>query len=131
MITEASYDTLGNVLATIGGAVYTVPDDPANRHRQELDAWVAAGGVITPYVAPPTPIPTSVAPYQARRALNAAGLRSAVEAAVAAASYDVQDAWEYALVVERSSPMIAALAASLGLTETQVDDLFIVAASYV
>lgn len=131
MISAASYDALGNVAATINGTVYTVPDDPGNRHRQELTAWVAAGGVIAPYVAPPAPIPSSVSPYQARRALNAAGLRSAVEAAVAAAPYEVQDAWEYALVVERNSPMIDALASSLGLTETQLDDLFIVAASYV
>ena len=95
--------------------------------------WTLANGAWVKPVDPApsvSSVPISVSPYQARRALNAAGLREAVETAVASASYEVRDAWEYALTVERASPMIAALAAALGLSETQVDDLFIAAAAY-
>ena len=33
------------------GSVHWVPDDPGNRHRQEIAAWVAAGGKIEGEVA--------------------------------------------------------------------------------
>lgn len=69
-------------------------------------------------------VPPRVTPYQARKALSDAGIRQQVEAAVAASPLEVQDAWEYATTVERNSPMIAALAAGLGLTDNQVDELF-------
>ena len=75
-------------------------------------------------------VPQSVTPYQARRALNAVGLREAAEAAIAGANQDVRDAWDYALVIERNSPFIAAVGGSLGLTEHAVDQLFISAAGY-
>ncbi|MGE0022748.1 MAG: hypothetical protein AB7S70_03850 [Hyphomicrobium sp.] len=89
-----------------------------------LDALIAAHDPDAPVV------PQVVTPYQARRALNAAGLRDAAEAAIAAAGYDVRDAWEYALTIERSSPFVAALAPALGLSDTQIDALFVAAAAY-
>lgn len=76
----------------------------------------------------PPPVPQTVTPLQARRAINAAGLRAAIEAAIAAADQDAKDAWEYATVIERSNPTIAAMATGLGLTEAQIDDLFRAAA---
>lgn len=81
---------------------------------------------VADYIAPP--VPPYVSPFQARRALDNAGLRDAVEAAVAAATRDVQDAWQYAVRIERSSPFIAAMQGGLGLTNEQVDQLFIAAA---
>ena len=62
--------------------------------------------------------------FQARAALHGAGLLSAVEAAVAAASPIVQIAWADAAEFQRDSPTIAALAAGLGMSEAQVDGLF-------
>ncbi len=79
--------------------------------------------------APPI-VPQVVTPLQARRAINAANLRTAIEAAVAAADQDTKDAWEYATEIRRDNPIIAAMAASLNLTGEQIDDLFRAAANF-
>lgn len=62
--------------------------------------------------------------FQARAALHQAGLLAQVEAAVASADPIVQIAWADAAEWQRSSPTLAALAGAIGLTDTQVDDLF-------
>lgn len=71
---------------------------------------------------------TVITARQARLAINTApGLRDQVEAAVAAADRDIQDYWEYSTEIHRDNPILVALAAQLGLTEQQVDDLFALA----
>jgi hypothetical protein len=83
-----------------------------------------AGAVAVPVV------PASVTPFQARRALKVSGLLASVEAAVAAADDDTQMAWEYALSVERNSPFVATLAAALSLSDADLDQLFVLAATF-
>lgn len=73
-------------------------------------------------------VPSEITPYQARMALNRAGLRKAVETALAAAPIEARDAWEHGLTVYRNSPMLAALAAGLGMRDEAIDALFIAAA---
>ena len=75
-------------------------------------------------------VPASVSARQARLALLAAGLLDQVEAAVATAGGSVRIEWEYATVNERASPLLAAIAGALGLTDAQVDALFIAAAAF-
>lgn len=77
----------------------------------------------------PSPVPQIVTRRQAKRALLAAGLLSTVETAVSGASAEVQIDWADALEFRRDNPTIAALAAALGLTSAQVDDLFRAAAT--
>lgn len=78
------------------------------------------------------PVPASVSRFQARAALAMAGLLPAVDAAIAASgSVIAQIAWADAQVFERRSPTIAGLAAAIGLTEAQIDDLFRAAAEIV
>lgn len=77
-------------------------------------------------VLPPV-VPYSVSPRQIRQALTQAGLRSGVEAAVAAGSQDLKDWWEYATAFERQHSMVIAMATGLGVTEQQLDDLFLLA----
>lgn len=76
------------------------------------------------------PVPVAVSPYQARVALLQAGHLAAVESIMANPETPAAArlAWEYATVVERQSPFIATLAPLLGLSESQVDDLFRAAA---
>jgi hypothetical protein len=91
--------------------------------------WRVVDNVVVPCVTArpyqdPNPVPFSVTPWQMRRALNQLGLRSAVEAAVAGTDQDTRDGWDYALEIRRDNPLISGLAAGLGLTTSQVDDLF-------
>lgn len=74
-------------------------------------------------------IPVSVSPRQIRQALNAAGLRTQIETAVGASDQDTKDWWEFATTFERNHPMVIAMATGLGVTTTELDNLFILAAS--
>lgn len=76
-----------------------------------------------------SPVPASVSPRQIRQALTAAGLRASVEAAIAAADQDTKDWYEFATTFDRNHPMITALATGLGVTEPQLDGLWILAGS--
>lgn len=84
-------------------------------------------------VPPPAPVPSVVTMRQARLALLGAELLSQVESAIAAIPGAAGDAarieWEYALSVERGSPLVASLMAALGLTAEQLDALFTTAAA--
>jgi hypothetical protein len=74
-------------------------------------------------------VPTSVTLYQGRAALIEAGLFNDVKSAVTGlgeASLAFQ-AFEYANHWYRDSPFIAQLAGALGLTDAQIDELFIAA----
>jgi len=77
----------------------------------------------------PVTVPVSVSPRQARIALNAAGLRQAVEDWVATQDQNIKDSWEFSLEIRRDDPLILAAAAALSLTEQQLDSLFIAAGS--
>jgi hypothetical protein len=79
------------------------------------------------YTPPPPPIPQSVTRAQAKLALNAAGLLSGAEAAIANAGAEAQIYWADASVFERAHPLIASIGGALGLSEAQIDDLFIAA----
>jgi hypothetical protein len=72
-------------------------------------------------------VPKSVSPRQIRQALTRAGLRTSVEAAVAAGDQDTKDWYEFATQFERSSPIVAALGAALSVTDVQLDALWTLA----
>lgn len=93
-----------------------------------------APGVIE-YGNPGTPsnIPASVTMRQARLALLAAGKLALVEAAIASLSEPDKTAaqieWEYSNEVQRSNGLVASLGPALGMTEAELDALFVQAAS--
>lgn len=77
--------------------------------------------------------PTSVTMRQARLALLGAGKLSLISTAIAALPSPQKEAaqieWEYAATVERSSALTEILAASLQLSEADLDNLFTSAAA--
>ena len=85
----------------------------------------------------PTPtvagIPTRVSMRQARLALLGAGALAAVDAAIDAMPEPQKSAarieWEYAAEVRRDNAFVAGLAPALGMTDAQVDALFVAAAA--
>lgn len=124
MIESAHYTESGSIIAVIDGVEMIVPDDMGNRHRQMIAEWEALGNTIAPYVEPPEPVPQVVSMFQARAALINAGLYDTVDAAMQQAGGVNLIAWEYATEVRRDSPLVQAMAAELGLTNEQVDNLF-------
>lgn len=74
-----------------------------------------------------------VTPYQARIALHLSGLLPAVEAMMANQDTPAEAtiAWEYAISFQRQSPFIASLGPALGLTEAQIDEMFLAASQVV
>ena len=120
------------VVEGISGNSYVIGsrglESPTTASAENVEAELPALWA-NPYT-PPTPPPSPVTPLQIRRALNAAGMRGMVEAALVAAPQDAKDAWDYATEIKRDDATLNAMATALGLTTAQVDDLFILAASY-
>lgn len=86
---------------------------------------------IQPVEPEPPFIPVIVSMRQARLALLGAGLLTTVNDAIAVMPGIEGEAarieWEYATEVRRDSPLVVGLASVLGLTEGQLDSLFIAA----
>lgn len=86
---------------------------------------------VEPYVPPPPVVPATVTRFQALAVLAAGGYLDTVRTYIN--TLDINNvqrlAWENATDWERSSPTLNALAAMLGLNDTQVDDLFIAASN--
>lgn len=74
-------------------------------------------------------VQASVSMRQARLALSRQGLLGQVQAGIDALPEESQIEWEYAGFVERNSPLVQSLGSALGLTDEQLDDLFILAAT--
>lgn len=75
-------------------------------------------------------VPQVVSMRQARLALLAAGHLTAADAAATSIGGAAQIEWDYATEVRRDHPLIAGISTALGLSEEQIDDLFIAAAAF-
>jgi hypothetical protein len=115
--TYASWVASGNPKAD---AYKRIPDPPAPNAYWDGKEWVI----------PPPYVPQSVSRFQAKAALLNAGLLDQVEAIVAdpATSAMTKLAWADAVEFDRNSPTIIELSHELGLTDSEIDDLFIAAA---
>lgn len=91
------------------------------------DTWDGARFISPP--APPVPVPQSVSMRQAARALFDAGLLDEVESLVATLPRAYQIDWERASIVERSNPLVEIVRQQKSMTDAQIDELFITAAT--
>ena len=122
-----------NRIAGTATDAYTGPDAyidaPADFDLERMGDYVVDGGTVS---IPSPGVPQSVTMRQARLALHAAGLLTSVDAAIAAMDEPDKTAasitWEFAQTVDRGFGMVPQLAAALGMSDTQIDDLFIAAA---
>lgn len=117
------------IMAEASGMTLSIPVAPGNR---DYDYIVTNNLSIADYVAPPVPVPTVVTMRQARIALSRSGKLAGVEQALANMTgqqgEEARIEWEYATSFERNHPLVLALSQSLGLTETDLDNLFTLAA---
>jgi hypothetical protein len=107
-----------------------IPFDSANTDYQEYLAWLAGGNTPDPA---PVPAPEEAlaaeraamrcTPAQMRLTLHRMDLLTQVQA-IADADEEARIVWEYATVIERTSPLIDALGGPNGFTDTQIDDIF-------
>lgn len=125
------YTIAGEGVMRADGAFLVASDNP---DWSAYQAWLAAGNTptpaATPAATPPVAVPQSVDMWQARAALRAAGKLDAANAVIAAAGNPtLSDAWEYGNTITRGSPAIASLGAALGLTDADIDGLFVAASN--
>lgn len=90
-------------------------------------------GDFPPPPPPPVPVPVEITMRQARLALLGAGKLAAVDTAINAMPEPAKSAakieWEYSNTVQRHNGFVAALGPALGLTDAQIDALFVAAAA--
>ncbi len=95
--------------------------------------WTYDGEEFAPPPSPALPVPEAVQMAQARLALLGAGKLSAVDAALNALPSPQREAakieWKYRANVRRDSPLVLALGPALGLTDGDIDNLFIQAST--
>jgi hypothetical protein len=124
LIHDGMSNEISGVLRLLDGAC--IPFDPANTDYQEYLEWLAEGNT-------PEPVPTPTladeraamrcTPAQMRLTLHRMDLLTQVQA-VADADPEASIVWEYATIIERTSPLIDALGGPNGFTDTQIDDIF-------
>jgi len=112
------------------------PELSAGEELQAGEIREDGGRYVQSWVIVPAPgpeIPQSVTMRQARLAMLGAGILSQVDALIAAMPGDEGESaridWNHARDVKRDWPLIDALGPQMGLTEQQIDDLFIYAAT--
>jgi hypothetical protein len=93
------------------------------------DLW--DGTQYTTPPPPPAPVPAEITMRQARLSLLGAGKLAAVDTAINAMVEPAKSAakieWEYSNTVQRHNGFVAALGPALGLTDAQIDALFLAA----
>jgi len=96
---------------------------PGEFARFDGESWY----MISEMPVVPVIVPHTVNPMQAKRSLARAGHLAGVVTIMDALATDDETriSWENAPMFERYDSMILAMQAQLGLTDTQMDDLFI------
>lgn len=118
-----------NQIRRISDQYIITPDDPVA--FQEYETYIRNGGEI--FYTDQLTVPATISNAAARTVLINRGLFDTANNLISAMTGDLglktRTYWEYSAVFERTSPMILDMGSSLNLTETDLDNLFIEAAS--
>lgn len=102
----------------------TVPDDAQNGYL-----WDGTTATPPPPPPAPDPVPAEITMRQARLVLLGAGLLSGVQTAIDGLPEPQRSAanieWEFSNTLQRRNPFVLTLGPALGLTDAQIDALFI------
>lgn len=123
----------------------SIEDDLANEKLNELIAnypdsfiydgeynsslWVENGKVSIVHLIENTVIQSVVSMRQARLALLQFGLLATVDSAIAQGTEADKIEWEYATEVNRDTPLVQNMKVGINLSESDLDNLFTLAAS--
>jgi hypothetical protein len=140
MTKYATFGTDGQLNARYDSDINTVIPDGAIELSDELffrtinetdGLWQLVNGVVTKAaLSVPSPVtPDVISMRQARLALYQSNYLSQVDALISGADEESRITWDYSSEVRRSHPLVAAIAAQLALTESQLDDLFTLGSS--
>ena len=121
---------VNTIVATLQEAQSAFPDATCVEATTGGIGWLWDGSALSAPAAPPAvvTVPASVTMRQARLALLGAGLLDTVQIAIAGAGPAAAIEWEYAGDVQRAAGLVPAMATALGMTDAQIDALFIAAA---
>ncbi|OPX57077.1 hypothetical protein SAMN02745127_02061 [Oceanospirillum multiglobuliferum] len=116
-----------------GWLPFTASYNDSEQHGRDVFTAIIESGSVADYVEPefqPEPIPQKLSRAQARGALILAGLIDHVQPALDAIEDPLQRAlaqndWDNRMEFERTHPQLLAIADALGLTDDQLDQLFI------
>lgn len=101
-------------------------------HPQVDEGWIVDGETFVPPVVRPQ-VPDSITMRQARLCLHKHGLLPGVQPAIDALPEPDKTAaqieWDYSATVERDRGFVLQVAQALGLSDQQLDELFIEAAT--
>lgn len=111
------------------GQVAVEVPHPASDWLPVPDGGEESGYRVEAAPPPPPVVPRNVTPLQIRKAIRVAGLKPAVDAYIATLDPDGAEleAWEFATAIDRADPFVALAASGLGLSDADVDALFILA----
>lgn len=119
--------------STLVPDIASTPDGWTEISQQDYSALIQSHYSAVAAINAQEQAPEEVLLWQFRAAVTLAGLKDAVDAAVAAlpepSKTVATEKWEYGNTVRRNHAMITSLSASLGLTSNQVDNIFKTAAS--
>jgi hypothetical protein len=128
------YDKIKQLFPGIADSEFKLQDDGQGPYiaRWDREEPQPTAQDLAAVVVPPA-VPAEVTMRQARLALAAAGKLAAVDAAISSLSEPQKSAaqieWEYSAAVRRTQPLVLALAPAIGLSDEQLDALFIQAAA--
>jgi hypothetical protein len=123
--TVGGMEITGLVSTDANGATVTL-EDGATAYIPATAPEHAEAIELPPVDAPPPTVPQSVDNARFRAALRNAGLFDTAQAAIDNMNEpDVTNAWEYSPYIDRVSVLTTGLGSTLGLTDAELDQLFI------
>ena len=111
-INEATQKVILNEMPTLINGIYVLEYSIVEKTEEEKIAYAKSL------------VPQSITPLQAKLQLLNMGLLDEVEAMVSA-DRRIALYWEYALDIQRSHTTLSQMAEALGLTDAQLDEMFI------